>query len=175
MSRSGESSTRRVVSVALGLALLLAGAAYAAEVDSNTRARALLLELESSSEASAAREPVQRSNEVLKRAENTRQQNQEVQARLLDDLALEWAETARDLVKVSQLEQEARSLDEKLVQAETKVRRARALLEETETRRGRAQTELLRLDPESELLPATSATPTAPAATARPAPSGVMR
>lgn len=163
---------RRGTALALGLALLLAGMVHAAETDGSSQARALLAQIEAkSAEGSAAREPIERSKQAMQRAASARKQNQEQQARLLDDLALEWAQTARDLVEVASLEQQARVLEDKLLAAETKVRRARALLEETEMRRGRAQTELMRLDPTSELLP--SAAPSgASASSSAPASAG---
>lgn len=163
---------------------MCATAAHADTLDPKARALEIIRSLEgAATNGGPTREPLSRAKAALSRADNERQQGDEEHARLLEDFGLEWAQTAEDLVAVTRLEEQARALEEKLLQAETKVRRARTLLEETETRRGRARTELQRLEgsspgasppakPPSSAPTATgsapSTTPVAPAGTARP-------
>lgn len=150
----------------LGLGAVFGVAVAAAgKLDSGAEARSIVSELETRpAEAPLAREPITRAKEVLARARDARGQQREGQARLLEDFALEWALTAKNLLEAARLESEAQAIDQKLSEAEVKLRRARALLEETEMRHGRARTELERLEPASvdEVDPAggsTSGTP----------------
>jgi chromosome segregation ATPase len=174
----GVSALRAAIVVSVGALMSMSGA-QAGKADSGSQTRAIIIALQAkSNDAAVADEPVQRATAVLERANDARQEQREEQARLLEDLALEWAKTAQHLLEVSKLEAQAQDVDQKLSEAETKLRRARALLEETETRRGRARTELLRLEPDSveELdpngsgLPAPAGAP-APPASANPPPA----
>lgn len=189
----GVLASRAAIVVGAGV-LLGIGVARAGKLDSGTEARTLVRALQTQPDgAPVAKEPVQRANSVLRRAAEARQQQREPLARLLEDFALEWALTAQHLVEVAEAEAEAQRIDQQLSEMDVKLRRARALLEETETRRGRARTELWRLDPASldevdsagagastALVPTppagfTSApattTPPAPATTPEPSPS----
>jgi hypothetical protein len=140
----------RVAAVACGAAFLGIAGAHAGKLDSGAEARSLVSVLEARpTDAPIAAEPVARAKGVLARVDEARGQQRENEARLLEDLALEWAQTAAHLLDAAALEAEAQSIDEELSDADLKLRRARALLEETEMRRGRARTELLRLEPES--------------------------
>lgn len=161
----------RLLALTAGVTFLCVTAAHADTLDPRTRALELIRSLESgATEKSPTREPVLRAKAALERADSQRQQGDEAHARLLEDFALEWAETGGDLVEVSALEEQARALEEKLLQAETKVRRARTLLEETETRRGRARTELQHL--EGAAAGSSNPTPaTAPSAKESPTPA----
>lgn len=78
----------------------------------------------------------------LERAHGARASGDAVHARMLDGLALEWAETARDLLRAAAAEQAAASAADKAREASVRAERARALLEETQARRGRADAEL---------------------------------
>jgi hypothetical protein len=71
-------------------------------------------------------------------------------ARMLFRLALSWAETARDLERAAAAEQVAATTAKSANDAATKVERARALLEETQARRGRAAAELAKLEGEAK-------------------------
>ena len=161
----------RLLVVALG-SLTLTHAA-AGEQGGAERARSLLTELLSrGAEARIAKEPINRARSTLERADAARQENNQNKAHLLDDFALEWASTARELIEAEKLERQATTLEQQVATSETKLRRARALLEETEMRRGRARTELIRLEPESASEFASPTATGSPAGSPRPAPAG---
>jgi hypothetical protein len=170
-------------------AILLLGAGQAAAEEESPRMRteSALKELDApgstAAKSNVAKEPRERSRALLKRANEARQANQEARARLLEDFALEWAETGKELLRAHALEARASELERRLTEIESRVRRARVLLEETETRRGRARAEVLRLDPSAEgsaaptssTAPSGSAAPsagTAPSAAPTPAAGG---
>lgn len=79
---------------------------------------------------------------ALERAAGARAAGDGAHARLLDGLALEWAETARDLLRAAKAEEEALARGKKARELEVQVERARALLAESEARRGRAAADL---------------------------------
>lgn len=78
----------------------------------------------------------------LERAHGARASGDVVHARMLDGLALEWAQMARDLLRAAAAEQAATSAADKAREVSVRAERARALLEETQARRGRAEAEL---------------------------------
>ncbi len=85
---------------------------------------------------------VRSSVHALERAAGARASGDSAHARMLDGLALEWAETARDLLKAAKAEDEAMASAKKARELSVQVERARALLAETEARRGRAAADL---------------------------------
>lgn len=168
---AGTPITRGVLlAVAFAGLLATAEAFSAGELSAGERAQQLIASLEArQGQAKVAREPLERAKTILGRAHEARADQREAQARLLEDFALEWALTGVDLLAVHGLEQQAAKLEHQQTEAETRLRRARALLEETETRRGRAVTELKRLDPSAEEpKPAQPATPSVPGPTEPP-------
>jgi septal ring factor EnvC (AmiA/AmiB activator) len=68
---------------------------------------------------------------------------------MLDGVALEWAETARDLVRAAVVERESFAVNQVANELKTKIERERTLLEETQARRGRLAAELARLQAEA--------------------------
>jgi hypothetical protein len=118
-------------------------------------AEKLLAEIESKTKAQgdAARkvvaEPVQAARKSLERAHGARVSGDAAHARMLEGLALEWAETARDLQRGATAEGSAFQLAKKARAVATQADRARALLSETQDRRGRAAAELERLEAEA--------------------------
>jgi hypothetical protein len=94
-------------------------------------------------------EPVQAARKALVRAHGARVSGDAAHARMLDGLSLEWAETARDLQRGATAEGSAIQLAKKARAVATQVDRARALLSETQDRRGRAAAELERLEAEA--------------------------
>ena len=118
-------------------------------------AEKLLAEIESKTKAQgdAARkvvaEPVQAARKSLERAHGARVSGDAAHARMLEGLALEWAETARDLQRGATAEGSAIQLAKKARSVATQVDRARALLSETQDRRGRAAAELERVEAEA--------------------------
>jgi hypothetical protein len=116
-----------------------------------------------------AAEPVAKARDALKRAADARAAGDKQHAQLLDDLALEWAESAGDLTRSAQLEQKSAEIESKGAELDTKAVRALAIIEEAIARRGRAQLELDEQQAAAESPTPTAAKP-APAA-AKPAPA----
>jgi hypothetical protein len=91
-------------------------------------------------------EPLAAAKKALQRAAGARSVGDAVHARMLDGLALEWAEVARDLQRAAAAEDEALVAARKARDLDVQVERARALLEETQARRGRAAADLERAE-----------------------------
>lgn len=85
---------------------------------------------------------IEQAKRALARARGAADAGDQPHARMLFGLALEWAETSRELLRAAGAEQAATSAADKAREAATKAERARALLEETQARRGRADAEL---------------------------------
>jgi hypothetical protein len=85
---------------------------------------------------------VERAKEALERAHGARASGDISHAHMLEGLALEWAQNAQDLLRAAAAEQVAESAADKAREAAVRAERARALLEETQARRGRAEAEL---------------------------------
>jgi colicin import membrane protein len=121
-------------------------------------AQALLRDLEArhdgaAKDEEAARvtaEPIKSARRALERAHGARTAGDVLHARMLDGLALEWAEAARDLDRAATAERAAQATGKKAYEAQTKAERARALLEETQARRGRAAAELEHIQAEAK-------------------------
>ncbi len=96
----------------------------------------------------AADDAIAEANRALKRAEELRAMGDVARAELAEDLALEWALTARETVKAVETEREADELGTAAVEATTKAERARTLLEDAIARRGKLQAKLDELDSE---------------------------
>jgi hypothetical protein len=100
--------------------------------------------------AKVTAEPIKGARLALERARGARMAGDELHARMLDALALEQAETARELDRAAAAEAAAKARAKKAYEAQTKAERARALLEETQARRGRAAAELARVEAEAQ-------------------------
>ena len=85
---------------------------------------------------------VEHAKEALERTHGARAAGDAKHAHVLEGLALEWAENARDLLRAAAAEQAAVGAADKAREAAVRAERARALLEETQARRGRADAEL---------------------------------
>jgi hypothetical protein len=94
-------------------------------------------------------EPLRHARKALERANGARASGDTAHARMLDGLALEWAETARDLLRAAAAEKEAVAVAKRARELGVQVERARALLEETQARRGRAAADLERAEAEA--------------------------
>ncbi len=79
---------------------------------------------------------------ALERATRLRVAGDEAHAKAADGLALEWAETARDVVKAADAEAAAADLRHKALDAQAQLERSRALVEEAIASLGRLQAEL---------------------------------
>lgn len=99
--------------------------------------------------ATVVAEPVEQARRALARAHGARAAGDAAHARLLDALALEWAETAQVLVRAGTAEAAATETARRAREVGTQLQRARALLEETQARRGRAAAELERVEAEA--------------------------
>ncbi len=117
-------------------------------------AQAIVRELEAGGvkDAELARvtaDPIKAVKRALERAHGARAGGDEAHGRMLEGLALEWAEAARDLAHAAAAEQAAQAIGKKAYEAQTRAERARALLEETQARRGRAAAELVHVEAEA--------------------------
>ncbi len=83
-----------------------------------------------------------RAKDALERAQRMRAAGDEAHAKAADGLALEYAQTGRDLAKAVDAEQSAAELRRKAVDAQAQLERSRALVEEALARVGRLQAEL---------------------------------
>lgn len=129
---------------ALVLLTSLGGVALATRSGSDRdRAEAALAALSAApTSARLAHESMQAARHALRRADEARAAGDAKHAPELDALAREHAETGTDLVRAAAAEKKLREVQKELSDVETKLSRARALLEETLARRGRAQAKL---------------------------------
>ncbi len=107
----------------------------------------------SSRSASLVRSPVEEAKRALDRAAGARSSGDVRHAELLEGLGREWAEAARDLLRAAAAESDAGALETAAVDAGVRAERARALLEESIARRGRAEAELDKLTADGGLFP----------------------
>jgi hypothetical protein len=120
-----------------------------------------------SSDRLIARSPLEEARRALDRAAGARRSGDIRHAELLEGLAREYAETARDVVRAALLEADAGALEMAAADAGLRAERARALLEESIARRGRAEADLGKLSADGGLFP----TKPPPASSARPKPA----
>jgi hypothetical protein len=121
----------------------------------------------SSSDRALTQAPLDEAKRALERASGARRSGDVRHAEQLEGLAREWAETARDVVRAAAVEADAGALEVAAADAGLRAERARALLEESISRRGRAEAELDKLTSDGGLFP----TGPAPATSARPKPT----
>jgi hypothetical protein len=95
-----------------------------------------------SSPVAAADAAIANAKRMLDKAAQLRALSDAARADLAEDVALEWAETARDLVAAVEDERSADEQGKAAIAMTTKAERARQLLEEAIARRGRLQAEL---------------------------------
>ncbi|MFO0760595.1 MAG: hypothetical protein U0359_29210 [Byssovorax sp.] len=100
--------------------------------------------------AEVVKAPIERAQKALERAHGARTAGDAAHARMLDGLALEWAETARDLERAAAAEDVGQASAKSAREAATQVERARTLLEETQARRGRAAAELTKAEADAK-------------------------
>jgi colicin import membrane protein len=133
----------------LGLVTLVGGRALGLVGDGDNRSAAakLIGQVEAvPAHAALAREPLARARHGLSRAEDTRAAGDRAHAAMLEALGREWAETGNDLVRAAQAEKKLGEIQLKTADLEAKAVRARALVEQTVARRGRAQEKLEQLE-----------------------------
>jgi hypothetical protein len=98
----------------------------------------------------AASLPIKEARKLLARAEELRRLGDTARAELAEDAALEWALTARELVRAVELEHDAVDQASAAEVAVTKAQKARSLLDEAIARRAKLQTEFDNLEKEAE-------------------------
>jgi chromosome segregation ATPase len=109
---------------------------------------------------------------ALTRADDARAAGDEANARLLEALARDWAETGKDLGRANDAERTVFQNQSELNDADARVARAKAMLETLTQRKARAQAEVEQLA-EMALTPATSSS--ASQHPVRPAPKGATK
>jgi hypothetical protein len=129
--------------VAATLTVLMAALARPALGDDGSAARDLVQTL-GADEAHAAllADPLGHAREALERAARLRESGDEARAKAADGLAVEWAETARDLVRAADAEREAERLRHAATAKVAQVERARALVEADLAHVGRLRKEI---------------------------------
>lgn len=156
--RMRRSLRRYSAATALVVALLLPAVLFAERPGDRSRAEAKIEAIAKDQKfRKLASEPLQRAREALERSQNARAAGDHFHSAMLDSLGLEWATGADAVVRSARVEREADELQRKVAEAETKVIRARALLEETVARLGRARERLETLRGQSDSPPAAAA------------------
>jgi hypothetical protein len=133
--------TRAAAGLAAACFALTAPAA-AQTSDAHATATALLAQLDGDTHAQLAADPIGQAKTALERATRMRATGDEVHARAADELALEWAQMAQDLVKAAEAEAVAADARKKAVDAQAQLERTRAAVEEGIARVGRLKAEL---------------------------------
>lgn len=121
----------------------------------STTAQGIIRELEAKAtkDAEAAKviaEPIKSAKRALERAHGARTSGDQAHGKMLEALALEWAEAARTLDRAAAAERAATAVSRKAHEVLTRAERARALLEETQARRGRAAAELIKVEADAK-------------------------
>src|SRR5579863_3888422 len=124
-------------------AALLAPTAAAQGTGEHAAAEALVHELEQdTAHAAVTVDAVASARGALERATRLRAAGDEAHAKAADGLALEWAQTGRDLAKAADAESTAADMRRKAVDAQAQLERTRAQVEEGIAHVGRLQTQL---------------------------------
>ena len=132
----------RVAAGAATAFLALAIPASAQTGDAHATATALLAQLDGDPHAQLAADPIGQAKTALERATRMRTTGDEVHARAADELALEWAQMAQDLLTAVAAEATAADARKKAVDARAQLDRTRAAVEEGIARVGRLKAEL---------------------------------
>jgi len=150
-----SSFSRGWLAVGAGLVAAFATSGLLAESSGGaTEAAATIQALSSKPEArKLAAEPIQQARKALGRALDARRAGDQRHAGMLDQVAAEWVGVADAVVRSAQIEKQADALQRKVAEAETRIVRAKALLEETVARRARAAQKLQELGHDPAALP----------------------
>jgi len=123
--------------------LLATGHAAAQTAGEYAAAEALVVELEhDAAHAVVTADAVATAKGALERARRLRAAGDEAHAKAADGLALEWAQTGRDLARAADAEATATELRRKAVDAQAQLERTRAQVEEGIAHVGRLRTQL---------------------------------
>ncbi|AKT38011.1 hypothetical protein [Chondromyces crocatus] len=93
-------------------------------------------------------EPVEQARRALVRAQGTLDAHDPAHAHKLYGVSLEWAETARALLRAADTEKKTQETAKKAREVAAQLERARTLLAETQARLARAEAELSRVEAE---------------------------
>jgi hypothetical protein len=144
--------------------------------DGRAAAEALLVQLEAVPDDRAlAKEPIARSRQALERARKARAASDHRHGAQLEALALEHAETGRDLARAAKAERTLGELEAKTRELQARAVRARALVEQTVARRGRVAEQLERVEAERAARTAPPANGKAKPAAAPPTPKAAPK
>jgi hypothetical protein len=114
-----------------------------ARADDGAAARDLVTALASdTAHAALVAEPLGRAREAIERATRLRESGDETRGKAADGLALEWAETARDLARAADAERAAADRRRQAMAKQAQVERARALVEADLAHVGRLRKEI---------------------------------
>ncbi len=157
--------------VLAGLALGIAAGVARGAGDPRAQAEATLKQVEATpAHKTLAKEPLDQAHRALRRAAGARAAGDQRHGGQLEALALEWAQAASNLVRAADAERQASAIEKQAAESERKAVRARALLEETIDRRGRAEERLRQLtDGGAPAATDGGAQPAKPAKPAKPA------
>jgi hypothetical protein len=136
---------RWVMAASVGVVVIIgrASPSRAQSPDDHAAAAALLQKLEvDTAHSPITASAVVHAKEALERATRLRSVRDEAHAKAADGLALEWAETGRDLARAADAEAQASDLRRNAVEAQARLERARALVEAWIARVGRLRSEL---------------------------------
>lgn len=166
---------RSRLGLTLGATLTLLAAGAAAAVVSSTRSNAedaLAAVTANPDAARVARVQVAKAKDALERGNQARLAGDTAHAALFDDLAFEWAGTAKALARAAELEARAAEVEKQAAELEARAKRALTLIEQTVARRGKALRRLQELGVEPE--PAAPAEPAKPEQPEQPVASEVQ-
>jgi hypothetical protein len=136
--------------LAIAIAVLCFALPARAE-DDHAKAQALVDALsKDTAHARVTGELLARARRQLERANGLRATYDETRARAADGAALEWAETARDVVRAVEAEANAADVRSKALEAQAQVTRTRALVDENTARIGRLKAELQNAEKEAK-------------------------
>ncbi len=140
----GANLMKRVLLATVTAAGVLASSAARAQpADEHAAAAALVQQLSADTAHQAVTaDALLEARTALERATRLRVAGDEAHAKAADGLALEWAETARDVVRAADAEAAAAELRHKALDAQAQLERSRSMVEEAIATIGRLQAEL---------------------------------
>jgi hypothetical protein len=146
---------KRAWPLVVAVATLLPGVARAD--GDRAEAEAILQTVEQSPDAASAAQPIAAAKKALERARGARDAGDAKHAEMLEGLARTWAETARGVAAAAHSEAESVAVQQSVEGTRAQINRERTLVEETLSRRGRAEVELRRTEEEAAARPPTPA------------------
>lgn len=146
---------KRAWPLVVAAATLLPGLARAD--GDRAEAESILQTVEQSPDVASAAQPIAAARKALERARSARDAGDAKHAEMLEGLARTWAETARGVTAAAHAEADSVALQQSVESTRAQIDRERTLVEETLSRRGRAEVELRRTEEEAAARPPTPA------------------